>query len=171
MTFLTQIPIEECKSRLAAGIDTEKFAFTWSGYAGSKPILGKLHGNDFRLQKRRYYKNDLARHFFGRFVTAGRDTRIEGEFRIRPIAKYFVIGWFSFLGLMLLITLVVMASGGSRAQGPPAIYLLGFPAMAAFGFAIVRFSRWLGRGEERAIVAFLKSTLEAKDGVDRAPIE
>jgi hypothetical protein len=35
--------------------------------------------------------------------------------------------------------------------------------MVAFGVALVKFGRWLGRSEETAIVAFLKSTLETTD--------
>jgi hypothetical protein len=35
--------------------------------------------------------------------------------------------------------------------------------MMAFGVALVRFGRWLGRGEEKAIVAFLKTTFEANE--------
>jgi hypothetical protein len=94
MTLRTRVSIEECKVRLAAGVDEERYAFSWSGYGGSKPILGKLRGTGFRLQKRRYYRNSFA-----------------------PL----------------------------------------------FGAAGVNFGRWLGRGEERDIVAFLKSTFEASD--------
>ena len=77
MTFHTRLPIEECKVRLAASIDEERLAFSWSGHAGSKPILGKIRDSTFRLQKRRFYKNSFAPYFYGRFVAAGRETQIE----------------------------------------------------------------------------------------------
>jgi hypothetical protein len=170
MIFHTRLPIEECKARLAAGIDPERLGFTWSGYAGSKPILGKLHGDSFRLQKRRYYKNDLAPHFFGRFVAVGRDTRVEGEFKINRLGKFAMIGWFSLLGLLMLLTLVGLATGWPRVDGDPAITVLIYLGLAAFGLALIRFSRWLARGEERAIVAFLKATLEANDAGSPEPI-
>ncbi|TMQ54627.1 MAG: hypothetical protein E6K74_05470 [Candidatus Eisenbacteria bacterium] len=136
MTLRTEIPIEECRARLAAGVDVERLAFSWSGHAGSKPILGKFSETGFRLQKRRYYRNEFAPFFYGRFVSAYRGTVIEGEFRMHPFVRAFIVIWFSFL--------------------------------VAFGVALVMFGRWLGRGEERAIAAFLKSTFEANEAATEA---
>ena len=158
MKLHTRLPIEECKARLTSGVDAERLGFSWSGYAGSKPILGKFRDNSFRLQKRRYYHNSFAPHFYGRLVPFGRETLIEGDFRIHRGVKVFMIAWFSFL---ILFTVATLASYISNRGGAKETFDLETAAgLAVFGVALIKFGRWLGRGEERAILAFLKSTLE-----------
>ena len=160
MTFDTRIAIDECKARLASSIDAERLGFSWSGYAGSKPILGQLHDSNFRLQKRRYYRNSFAPFFFGRFVTVEGGTRIEGEFRMHPLVKVFMSVWYGFLGLMFVVMLITVIAGRADVQRGALAGLVIPLGMAAFGFALIKFSRWLGRNEETAIIAFLKSTFE-----------
>jgi len=155
--------MEECKARLAAGVDAERFAFSWSGYAGTKPILGKLRDENFRLQKRRYYHNGFAPHFYGQFVASGRETLIEGEFRMHPGARIYMTLWFSFLAFVTIAMLVSEISRRGGFKGDWASVLLIPAGLAVFGVALIKFGQWLGRGEERAIVAFLKSMLEAED--------
>lgn len=162
MTLHTRIPIEECEARLASSVDAERLGFSWSGYAGSRPILGKLRDSSFRLQKRRYYRNSFAPFFFGRFVASDDGTLIEGEFRMHPFVRVFMIVWFSLLGVPSVIMLISVFAGQADIQDGPLALVL--PAgMVAFGVALVKFGRWLGRSEETAIVAFLKSTLETTD--------
>ena len=168
VTLRTEIPIEECRARLAAGVDVERLAFSWSGHAGSKPILGKFSETGFRLQKRRYYRNEFAPFFYGRFVSAYRGTVIEGEFRMRPFVRAFIVIWFSFLVFYLAIALIQLAMGRPGVQEDRVPLLLVPLCMMAFGVALVMFGRWLGRGEERAIVAFLKSTFEANEAAMEA---
>jgi hypothetical protein len=163
MTLRTRIPIEECKARLALSVDAERLGFSWSGYAGSRPILGKLRDTTFRLQKRRYYRNSFAPFFFGRFVASNDGTLIEGEFRMHPFVRVFMIVWFSFLGVPSVIMLISVFAGQADVQGSPILGLVIPAGMAVFGVALVKFGRWLGRSEETAIVAFLKSTLETND--------
>ena len=164
MTLRTRIPIEECKARLASSVDAERLGFSWSGYAGSRPILGRLRDTSFRLQKRRYYRNSFAPFFFGRFVASDGGTLIEGEFRMHPFVKVFMIVWFSFLGVFsVTIVLTVAFAKPADVQGSSVLGLMIPAGMAAFGVALVKFGRWLGRSEETAIVAFLTSTLETND--------
>jgi hypothetical protein len=42
--------------------------FSWSGYKGDLPVLGTITGNSFRLQKRRYWRNDFAPYFYGQIA-------------------------------------------------------------------------------------------------------
>jgi len=163
MTLRTRIPIEECKARLASNVDAERLGLSWSGYSGSRPILGKLRDNSFRLQKRRYYRNSFAPFFFGRFVASDGGTLIEGEFRMHPFVKVFMIVWFSFLGVFALIMLISAFARRADVQGSAVLGLMMPAGMAAFGVALVKFGKWLGRNEETAIIAFLKSTLETND--------
>src|SRR5882672_3711769 len=124
MTLHTRIPIEECKARLASSVDAEKLGFSWSGYAGSRPILGKLRDSSFRLQKRRYYRNSFAPFFFGRFVASDDGTLIEGEFRMHPFVRIFMIVWFSFLGVSSVIMLISVLAGQADVQGSPILGLV-----------------------------------------------
>src|SRR5438034_1151738 len=94
MILRTRIPIDECKTRLASAVDAERLAFAASGYAGSKPMLGKFRDATFRLQKRRCYRNSFAPFFFGRFVVSAGGTVIEGDFRMHPFVRVFMIFWF-----------------------------------------------------------------------------
>jgi hypothetical protein len=98
---------------LASNIDPERLGFSWSGYAGDRPILGKLRDTKFRLQKRRYYRNSFAPFFFGRFVATGSGTRIEGGFRIHPLMRVFVIVWVSFTAICCGIMMAGAISGRS----------------------------------------------------------
>ena len=147
MRLRTQIPIEECKARLAAGVDVERLAFSWSGHAGSRPILGKFSESGFRLQKRRYYRNEFAPFFYGRFVSADRGTLIEGEFRMHPFARAFMILWFSFLALFFAVVLVQLAMGRPGVQEDRGLLLVVPLCMMAFGVALVRFGPWRGEGD------------------------
>ena len=167
MRLRARIPIEECKARLASGVDEERLAFSWSGYAGSRPIVGKFRDASFRLQKRRYYHNSFAPFFYGQFIPSGRETLIEGEFRIRRAVKVSMTVWFSLLAVLSVALLVqeVSRRGGFKADWP--LVLLIPAGMVVFGVALIKFGQWLGRTEERAIVAFLKSTLEADEAGGR----
>ena len=62
------IPPDECLRRIEASTDPgNRTLFSLSGYKGSKPLLVKFDGNQFKLWKRRYYRNDFAPYFFGTF--------------------------------------------------------------------------------------------------------
>ena len=82
---------------------------------------------------------------------------------MHPFVKVFMIVWFSFLGLFSVIMLSTVIAGRADVQGSTALGLLIPAGMAAFGIALIKFGRWLGRNEETAIIAFLKSTLETND--------
>jgi len=160
MILHTRLPIEECKARLAAAIDIERLAFSWSGFGGSKPFLGQFREDRFRLQKRRYYRNNFSTYFYGRFVPEG-GTRIEGEFKMHPFSRVFMIIWFSFLAVFFVIASIPFARGRQDAD---VSFLIAPIGLAVFGIAMVKFGRWLCRGEEKAIVGLLEDTLEVEGG-------
>ena len=82
---------------------------------------------------------------------------------MHPIVKVFLIVWFSFLSVFSVVVLISVFAGQGNVHGSPVLGLAIPAGMAAFGVALVKFGRWLGRSEEIAIVAFLKSTLEIND--------
>ncbi len=82
---------------------------------------------------------------------------------MRTDVKIFMVVWFSFLAVVFLIMAVTVLAGRANAQNNPALGIVIPAGMAVFGVALIKFGRWLGRGEERDIVAFLKSTFGASD--------
>jgi hypothetical protein len=59
-------------ARLAGQIDLdERTLFSFSGYKGKKPILGRIAGNEFRLHKRRYWRNSFGPVLFGQVIADG----------------------------------------------------------------------------------------------------
>src|SRR3954454_14071546 len=62
--------------------------------------------------------------FFGRFVASDHGTRIEGEFRMHPFVKIFMIVWFAFLGVFSVIMLTAVLAGRAAIQGSAVLGLV-----------------------------------------------
>jgi hypothetical protein len=154
----TSLPIDLCKDRLAHNIDAEKIGLSFSGYAGSRPILGRIDENNFRLQKRRCYRNPSAPFFFGRFVASAKGTRIEGSFQMHRFVKIFMGIWLSMLGMLSAANLISVIDGWAVFR--TSMFAVPF-GMAVFGLALVKVGQLLGRKEEAAIVKFLRDIFEA----------
>jgi hypothetical protein len=64
----TDFDAEEVRRRLVDGIDPEEralvFGYKFSGYKGSKPLIGSVEGQEFYLFRRRYRNNELYPTFF-----------------------------------------------------------------------------------------------------------
>jgi hypothetical protein len=143
MTLHTSLSIDECRARLASAIDAEKWSFSLCGYLGSKPILGKIYGNEFRLQKRIFYKNGFRSFFYGRLVPSENGALIEGEFRMHPFARWLMIYWFLFLSVffMIVVGILLFSIVMGRADVRDNIVLVLFPlGMMVFGIFLLKFS-------------------------------
>ena len=156
----TRLSIAECRARLESAVDPERFAFSLSGYAGSKDFLGKIGDTGFRLQKRRNYHNSFAPFFYVHLTSGDTGTIIEGDFKMHPFVRPFMTFGFSFLAVFAVVALVLPSRGQPEAAGVRILMLLAAGVMAAFGFGLVRFGQWLGASEQATIIEFLKRTLE-----------
>jgi hypothetical protein len=163
MTLRTRFSISECRSRLESAVDAGGFAFSLSGYAGSKEILGKIHERNFRLQKRRSYQNSFAPFFYGKFTPSDGGTLIKGEFRLHPFVRAFMAFWFSFLTIFVIAALFLPSGGQPEAAGGRIFMLLTAGLLAVFGIGLVKLGQWLGDSERQTITIFLKRMLEADD--------
>ena len=161
MKLQTGLSVHDCKMRLLASVDVEKFSLSMSGFAGSKDMLGKIQGNKFRIQKRRDYRNSFAPFFYGQLTNDGADTLIEGEFRMHPVAKAFMAVWFAFLLIFSLMAAILPPQSQFEAGRVP--LLAASVGMMAFGVALVLFLHRLASGEQKAILDFLKVKLEARE--------
>lgn len=165
-TLHTDFDIEACRRRLTESIDPERRTiFSFSGFKGSKPLIGWIDSDKFFLHKRRYYRNDFAPRFFGNLKRNGRGTVIEGYFDMSRWAKLFMRIW---LGLVILWGMPVFAltiwdfvRGTHYVQGDLLVGLLVPPTMVLFGVLLPKFGLWLGRYEEKYILNFLQTTLIA----------
>jgi hypothetical protein len=141
----------------------EKWSFLPSGYAGSRPILGTIGQDTFKLQKRQFYRNSFAPQFYGHLRPWEHGTILEGEFKMHPSVRVFMLVWFSFLALFIIIALVsltVSPKGVHDSSGGLLVIPIG---LEVFGVALVIFGQRLARGEQGEIEAFLRSTLEATE--------
>jgi hypothetical protein len=163
MKLHTSLSINECLSRLAFAIDAEKRSLSWSGYKGSRPILGKIYGDQFRLRKRIYYRNDLQPFFYGQFVPSENGTLIDGNFRMHPFTKWFMIYWFAFLAFFLVVDALAPLIFGPANVNDSIVIALFSLVMMCFGIFIMVFSTWLCRGHKKVIVDLLMQSLEARE--------
>jgi hypothetical protein len=152
---------------LRRSIDQEHLtAFSLSGFAGGRPILGEVGFDSFRLRKRISYRNDFARQFYGRLEPETGGTRIEGHFGIRLFPKIFMTIWFSgviSIGAIIFVeTVRDLLRGGRPFDNHPWIGLLAPPGMLLFGIGLLWFCLWLSRSGEEFILQHLKTTLSAR---------
>jgi hypothetical protein len=163
----TDIGVSECLNRIRESIDEERRTiFSFSGYAGSKKILGKIDGNKIRLQKRRYYHNSFSPYFYAMVSPDSHGTRIEGHFDCLPFVKIFMRIWLGIVvvvaGITLVLTLKDHLGGRAHLAGEDYTVVLVPQGMVLFGLLLPRFGRWLGRNEESYILDFLQRTLPAR---------
>lgn len=152
---------------LRCSVDEERRTlFSFSGYKGSRPFLGKVGENTFRLQKRRHWRNDFAPRFYGQIQPEPGGTKIEGYFDVARWAKLFMRLWLAAavaLGApVFVLTLLDVTMGSRNISGDTWVGLVVPPALVAFGILLPKLGRLLGRAEERAILEHLQNTLAAR---------
>jgi len=152
---------------LRRSIDEERWTpFSMSGYRGSRPVLGEVGDNTFRLQKRKYYRNDFAGQFYARFAPEPGGTRIEGYFDAQRWAKYFMRIWLVFavlLGTPIFVRAVVdIVTGSHYMSGGEWIGLVVPPGLVLFGTSLPKVGRLLGKSNERFILEYVQNTVAAR---------
>lgn len=150
---------------LRRSIDEEhRTLFSLSGYKGTKPILGEVGQDTFRLRKRRYSRNDFAGQFFARFEPEWSGTRIEGYFDASRWARWYMRIWLAgavLIGTPLFVsTIVDMTRGVSR--GNDWVGLVVPPALILFGVAMPMVGRLFGRPDRQLILEHVQHTLGAR---------
>jgi hypothetical protein len=76
----SDFPRDACDAKIEAQIDFDRGTLlSLSGYRGTRPILGRIAGSEFRLHKRRYWHNSFGPVLFGRVITDGQGSRMEGS--------------------------------------------------------------------------------------------
>jgi hypothetical protein len=151
---------------LHRSIDEERWTpFSFSGYKGDLPILGEVSKNTFRLQKRRYSRNDFAGRFYARFEPESGGTRIEGYFDAPLWARYFMRVWLAgavLIGTPIFVeTVIDITTGSHHMSGDIWVRLLVPPGLVFFGTVLPKLGRFLGKKDERFILEHVQNTLAA----------
>jgi hypothetical protein len=152
---------------LRGSMDEERRTlFSFSGYSGDQPILGEVWGSIFHLQKRRYWRNDFAPHFYGEIQSDPAGTRIEGRFDLADSVRLFMWFWLGGVvligGAIFMVCLSDVAAGSHLVSGDARVGLIVPPSMLLFGIVLPRVGRLLGRGDEAFILDHLQNILSAR---------
>ena len=167
-TFVFHSPLSpvEVAEALRQAVDVEQRAlFSLSGFQGDRPLIGKVDFDSFRIQKRKFYRNDFARHFYAQFGPEPDGTRIEGHFAMAIWVKLFRLVWISFAILIgsaiFVATCRELISGHRAPNDQDWVGLLVPPGLVLFGFGLPAIGRLLSRPGERYILQRLGIILSA----------
>ena len=148
-------------------IDKEEWTpFSLSRFRGERPLLGNIGADEFRLRKRRYFRNDFAGVFYARFMPEPGGTRIEAYFDSPRWVRYFMRVWLAgavLLGAPIFIMSLLDATTNSHyTTGDSWVGVIVPPALVLFGIVLPKIGQLLSRGEERYILQYLQETLAAR---------
>jgi len=152
---------------LRRSIDEERRTlFSLSGYRGSCFVLGEVKESTFRLQKRRYWRNDFAPHLYGQFQPEAGGSRIEAHFDVSRSVKTFMKIWLAgatLLGTPIFVLSAIDALAGSHhTTGDVRVGLIVPPALILWGFALPKLGRLFGLRDERFLLEFVQQTVAAR---------
>jgi hypothetical protein len=152
---------------LRRSIDEQRWTpFSLSGYKGRLPLLGEVGESRFRVQKRKYYRNDFAGQFYARFAAEPSGTRIEGYFDYPRWARYFMRFWLAFAVLagtpIFVGTLSDVVTGSRYVSGDKGVGLIVPPVLVLFGTVLPKVGRLLGKSDEQFMLEHIQNTLAAR---------
>ena len=162
--FHSPLAPKQAIEALRAGADEEHWAFSFSGYEGDLPVVGKFREERFRLRKRIYYNNAFARQFYGELLPEPNGTRVQGYFASNLSTRIFA--WVWFLPVIWVCLRILFKSGSDLLRGGFLADQRLFGGLIPFGILaggllIVFVGRLLSRGGERFIVEHVQDTLNA----------
>jgi hypothetical protein len=152
---------------LRRSIDEERRTlFSLSGYSGSCPVLGEVMQDTFRLQKRRYWRNDFSPQLYGKFQSETGGSRIEAQFGLSPWVRMFMRIWLIGVGAIggpiFVLSSLDLLTGSSYLTGDSYVGLIVPPAMILWGFILPKIGRFFGQGDEQILLEFIQRTLAAR---------
>ncbi len=167
LVFRSALTPSAVADALRRSIDEERRTlFSLSGYRGSLPVLGEVTETTFRLQKRRYWRNDFAPNLYGEIQTEAGGSRIEAHFDVPRWVKTFMRFWLAGVvllgGPIFVLSALDYLTGSHHTTGDNRVGLIVAPAMVLWGFLLPRIGRWFGVGDERFLIEFVQQTLAAQ---------
>jgi len=145
---------EEVTSRISSIMDKETLFWHFT-YTGDKKFIGKIKGQEFRVQKKIGYRNSWNHILFGRIKQMQNGSRIQGCLRMHSFVTIFMIFWFAgtsafaLLGGLILLTVPNPDSKN--------IVFIAVPlVMLVFGIGLVCIGTRIGKRDgNEAVTAFL----------------
>jgi hypothetical protein len=164
--FHSPLSPAEITEALRGSVDDEQRSlFSLSGFQGDRPLIGTIGFDSFRIQKRKLYRNDFARHFYAQFGPEQSGTRIEGYFAMAIWVKLFMLVWISFaivIGSVIFIATCRELISSHRAPNDQDwVGLLVPPGLVLFGFGLPVIGSLVSRPGERYILQRLGIILSA----------
>lgn len=147
-------------------VDNEQLAgASKSRYQGTRPLLGEVTANSFRVQKRRNARNDFAPHFHATYRAEGTGTVIEGTFDTQTSMKWFLRIW---IAMDVLISLPLMGAAASDMVrgtrylgGAPWVGFIVPVLLGGFAAVLPKLGGLMGDGDRQAILDILRQQLSA----------
>ncbi len=166
ITLHSDYPPNLCLAKLAEQIDVDQFTlFSLSGYKGDKPILGRIAGNEFRLHKRRYWRNSFGPVLFGRVLPDFKGATIEAYWDIWKWPRIFMKVWLAFAIAIGIPIFLVSARDAIRERSLVSndnwLGLAVPVILVLFGLLFPRIGAALSFHERKHAVELLKNTLMA----------
>jgi hypothetical protein len=155
--LVTSLSPDECRRRLKAVVGSSL------NLGGTESVTG-LVGNTARLCKRIAYRNSFQTVLVARFLNDNGATRIECRYRVNLFVIGFMTIWFGGLVVPLLTSLPdlvnqLQTTGNIDGHWHDMLFTLG---MVGAGAGVIRFCRYLARGEAAFLTDFVSKTLDAK---------
>jgi hypothetical protein len=152
---------------LRRSIDEERRTlFSLSGFKGSCPVLGEVGESAFRLQRRRYWRNDFAPHLYAKFQTDTGGTRIDAHFDLSSWVKTFMRIWLCGVvligGPIFVLSALDKLTGSHYTTGDSLVGLIVPPAMIVTGLLAPKMGRFLASSDEGFLLGFIQRTLAAR---------
>jgi hypothetical protein len=138
-------------------------ALSWDAAAPSGAVVGEFRGPMFRLHTKKYYSNSFTPFFYGKLTEVEGGASLEGDFRLHPFIRLFLLFWFSFLILFAASAIIVPAPPHPPGSLNRQWFYMGLALLTLLGIGFVQIGRWMARNDREVIHTFLKTTLEAAD--------
>jgi hypothetical protein len=147
LTYETPLSLEACQERLRSQIAP------WWSIGRRSPIEGRVSELGFKIRQATLYHQPLNAIAKGEWEHAPRGTRICVMLGPNRMGAIWQTVW---LAGVVLIDLGFAVQCWVRGPPLPPLWLIGIPiALPLFGTASITFGLWLGRREQRFLLAFL----------------
>ncbi len=148
----------EAWQRITETSDLREIAFfAPSRFRGSKPFHYRVTGSEIDIRKRTSYRNDFSSSLTMKIEPTSYGCKLRGRFSAGIVTVIFIVCWLTVVGGFSLISIIDIFRRLSAGESlTDSAYLELFPlGMLAGGLAVFFFGRFLAKGEERAISAWL----------------
>ncbi len=163
--LLSPLSPDECEARLREVTDREGPR----GWFGSHPVISRISLRSVQLRKRVGFHNSFQTYLVCSLEGGTGGTRLRGEIGPHPLLPVFLSVWCGLVGLVGVGTVIAGVRALFVGGGPPLRAAVIPFALLAFVFGLVRFGRWLARGEDQFLITFVEGVLGAPRGVAAEP--